>query len=291
MGVLDNLYGKVYYLKIKKETLDRFRTTEREEYNKEIDKIKKKINDLKNPPPEKRMVIDELLKLRSDLPIIYTDPIVELSKFTLEELKHHLERVRKGYRFFDNAAVREIRINLKEKTGQKICAPSIKDLVLKHIKEKDFTLDELVEKTKGKPTTVKSILTYSLKKQGYKINTYKENGLEKYKFCGYLETQIEPVVEEEKTVEASPEPNTNILPEITKPKVSYPKEGVFNFIVALMKEKAYSMNELAELSGATLGTIKQNILYTARNKGVVIVSVAIPGCNELKYQLNRSEGN
>lgn len=68
-------------------------------------------------------------------------------------------------------------------------------------------------------------------------------------------------------------------------KVAYPKEGIFNFIVGLMKEKSYSMDELAELSGASLSTIKQNILYTSKNRGVSITPIAIAGCNELHYQI------
>jgi len=52
----------------------------------------------------------------------------------------------------------------------------------------------------------------------------------------------------------------------------YPKEGVFNFIIALMKKKPYTIEELMELSNATFNTIKQRI-QSSKRKGIEIISV------------------
>jgi hypothetical protein len=69
------------------------------------------------------------------------------------------------------------------------------------------------------------------------------------------------------------------LPVIRETK--YPREGVFNFIVKLMKEKPYTIDELMELSGAAFDTIKQNINYTSKRKGVRIISVYGPQGKEM----------
>lgn len=286
MGKLDELYDRIYQLKVWKEGLDRFRTTERGEYDQRIEVLKKQIMVLKNPPPEKRIIIDEILKLRSDLSIIYTDPLVELGSFTLTQLQHHLERCKKGYRFFTAEQVLRIKTDRNQKLGnQKVCPPSIKDLILKMLKEKDCTLAELVTSIQGNPQTIKATLTYHLKKQGYNIEVVKEGVVEKYKLNGYIDTGISETIEEELKPEEIKD-NTTMVVLAVKPKVAYPKEGVFNFIVNRLKEKSYTIGELAELTGASPSTIKQNILYTARNKGVTITPVAEAGYSELKYIIN-----
>lgn len=285
MGKIDNLYDQIYQLRIKRDSLDRFRTSEREELEKKMSDIKKKISLLRNPPPEKRKLIDELMNLRSDIAIIYSDPIVELSSFTVEELQHHLERSKKGHRFFKERAVREIKMEREEKFGvKKVYPPSIKDLILKALKEKEHTLEELFAKIPGNQQTIKATLTYHLKKQGYNIEVIKEGTIEKYKLNGYLDI----ISKEEEIVSTEKIEDPIVAITVVKPKVSYPKEGVFNFIIKLMKEKSYTMKELAELSGASLSTIKQNILYTAKNKGVTITPIAEAGYSELKYMVKSS---
>ena len=288
MGRLDSLYDRIYQLKVVKDSLDRFRTTERDEYDQRINVLKKQVMLLKNPPPEKRVIIDEIMKLRSDLSIIYVEPVVELGGFTVEELQYHLEKCKKGYTFFTHQQVLALKAEKAQKFGaKKVYPPSIKDLILKALKEKDHTLDELVAKIQGNAQTIKATLTYHLKKQGYKIEVVKEGAIEKYKLSGYLDVETEePTVEEIEVVEEV----KKVAPPVPVVKVSYPKEGVFNFIVKLMKEKSYTIGELAALSGASPSTIKQNILYTAKNKGVIVRPVAEAGQNELKYMIKTPTG-
>ena len=66
-------------------------------------------------------------------------------------------------------------------------------------------------------------------------------------------------------------PEIGNLPVLRETK--YPREGVFNFIVSLMKEKPYTIEELMDLSGAAFDTIKQNLTSTAKRRGVNIISV------------------
>lgn len=284
MGRLDNLYDRIYQLKVIKEGLERFRTTERDEYDQRINELKKQVISLKNPPPDKRIIIDEIIKLRPDLSIIYAEPVVELGSFTIDQLKYHLEKCKKGYRFFTDSQVRQLKQEKTQKTGaQKVYPPSIKDLILKALKEKDLTLEELFTKVPGNQQTIKATLTYHLKKQGYNIESYKEGDLVKYKLNGYLDVTPKEEPQEEIVEEVKAPP----APVIEVKKVSYPKEGVFNFIVNRLKEKSHTIGELAELTGATIATVKQNITYVARNKGVIITPVAEAGYSELKYMIKK----
>ena len=150
MSKIDNLHDRVYQLRLRRDSLDRFRTTEREEYEQRINELKRQIALAKTPPPEKRIVIDEIIKIRaSDMSILYTDPVTELNFFTLAELQYHLERCKKGYRFFSESAVKKIKADREEKLGKKkVYPPSIKDLILEALKEKDHTLAELVARIK-----------------------------------------------------------------------------------------------------------------------------------------------
>ncbi len=286
MGKIDELYDRIYQLKVRKEGLERFRTTERDEYDQRIAELKKQILLLKNPPPEKRVIIDEILRLRSDLPIIYSEPMVELGKYTIEQLQKHLEKCRRGYRFFTDIQVQRLKLEKSLKFGdKKICPPSIKDLILKALKEKDYSLEELVTLIKGNAQTIKTTLTYHLKKQGYDIRSYKDGVVEKYKLHGYLD--LTPKEEPEKETTEIKQPPAPI---VEVKKVTYPKEGVFNFIVARLKEKPHSITELVALTGAAASTIKQNLTYVAKNKGIIIVPIASAGYSELQYTLNNPTG-
>lgn len=286
MGKIDELHDRIYQLKVRREGLERFRTTERDEYDQRIAELKKQILILKNPPPEKRVLIDEIILLRPDLSIIYTEPMVELGKHTVEQLQKHLEKCRKGYRFFTDSQVRQLKIEKNLKLGsKKMCPPSIKELILKALKEKDSSLEELVVLIKGNVQTIKATLTYHLKKQGYDIRSYKEGALEKYKLHGYLDLTPKEEPEEE-----TPEVKQAQVPVIEVKKVTYPKEGVFNFIVARLKEKPHSITELVALTGAAASTIKQNLTYVAKNKGIIIVPIASAGYSELQYTLNNPTG-
>jgi hypothetical protein len=71
-------------------------------------------------------------------------------------------------------------------------------------------------------------------------------------------------------------------------ETKYPREGVFNFIVKLMKEKPHTIEELMDLSGAAFDTIKQNIMYTSKRKGVSIVLV-YGARGEERYQVKEKE--
>jgi len=286
VGKIDELYDRIYQLKVRKEGLERFRTIERDEYDQRIAELKKQIVLLRNPPPEKRILIDEIMRLRPDLSIIYTEPMVELGKHTIEQLQKHLEKCRKGYRFFNNTQIQRLRLAKAMKFGgKKVCSPSIKDLILKALKEKDHSLDELVALIKGNAQTIKATLTYHLKKQGYDIRSYKEGAVEKYKLHGYLD-----LTPKEETEEEMPEVKQAPTPVVEVKKVNYPKEGVFNFIVARLREKPHSITELVALTGAAASTIKQNLTYVAKNKGIIIVPIASAGYSELQYTLNNPTG-
>jgi DNA-directed RNA polymerase specialized sigma24 family protein len=137
--------------------------------------------------------------------------------------------------------------------------PTAKEGIILALQEKACKIDELATKLKISSSTVKSYITFTLKKEGYKIDHKIWGGVDFYKIGEIFEQDLP-----KKTIKIE-EVKKEIFPPLKSNK-ELPKVGAIATIISLLQEGEYSLEELQEKSGASLSTVKTQVKYVLPKK-------------------------